>query len=98
MSNYFNIKCDKGFEMFKLSNNQIVLDPNDIDVHSVLHDPTNSTGDSAYKSTTKKLKEIKAISNELKEQINAGIIDHEKKIAGDCKKDKSLKNRLIQCV
>jgi hypothetical protein len=98
MSNYYNIKCDKGFEMFKISNNQIVLDPNDIDVYSVLHDPTNSTGDSAYKSTTKKLKDIKAISNELREQINAGIIDPEKKIAGDCKKDKSLNNRLIQCV
>lgn len=98
MSNYYNINCDKGFEMFKISNNQIVLDTNDIDVYSILHDPTNSTGDTAYKSTTKKLKDIKAISNELKVQINAGVIDHEKKIAGDCKKDKSLNNRLIQCV
>ena len=98
MSNYYSIKCDKGFEMFKISNNQIVLDQNDVDVYSVLHDPINSSGDTGYKSTTIRLKDIKALSCDLKEQLNKGIIDNEKKIAGDCKKDKSLNNRLIQCV
>jgi hypothetical protein len=95
ISNYYNINCDKGFEMFKISNSRKVIDSNDIDVYSVLHDPVNSTGDSAYKSTSKKLNELKTICNNLKVQINNGIKDHEKNIVGDCNKDKSLINRLI---
>lgn len=84
ISNYFVIECDKGFQLFSTDKTK-VYDDNEIEATSVLHDVLNSKGDSLLKISSKDIDKIRKKTQELKEQIAAGIPDHTKKIIGDCR-------------
>lgn len=98
-SNYYSITCDKGFVMFYLDRDTIVKDDDtDFDLMSIFYGIKNHAGDSEYCSSSKRMDDIKKICTTLKEQINGGVEDHTKKIIGDCNKDKSINNRLLQSI
>lgn len=95
-SNNFVIICDKGFKMFNLFDTTIANeDINDIRILSILHDPEFSSGKTMLSMSISDLCEIKKLCDELKIQINNGIINQDKKIIGDTKLDKTIKNRLL---
>lgn len=98
LSNYFTIVMDKGFAVFNSSDLCTVLGDNDIKIERLFNRLNVNQGDSEYIVAENKLKALKHISNGVKEYISnrKGDINH--KIQGDCKKDKTLINRLINDV
>lgn len=97
-SNYYSITCDKGFAMFQISNDTIVRDENDFNLTTAFYDAKSNSGDTDFFASSKKLKAIKKTCQDLQVQINSGVNDHTKRIIGDCNKDKSINNRLVQSI
>lgn len=95
ISNYFVIVCDKGFQLFHPTRTKEVHDANEIAATSILHDTSNSLGDTLLTISTKDIENIRKECKTLREQINAGIKDPTKKIIGDCGKNKEILNRLL---
>lgn len=95
ISNYYELICDKGFQVFYPIDNTKVLDDNEIRLSSILHDPIDSSGDTVLQIIAKDLSDIKKMCKVLQEQIIGGVRDNTKKITGDCGSDKSIRNRLL---
>ncbi len=96
--NYISVTCDKGFAMFKLSDLQTVRDDNDFRYEKSFNRTQKSEGDTVYYSDTLILKKIKDKCSSVKEYITNRHQDPNRRILGDCNKDKTLKNRLINDV
>jgi hypothetical protein len=96
--NYLSVTCDKGFAMFRLSDLQTIRDDNDFRHEKVFNRTEKHEGDTVYYSDTILLKKIKVKCNTVKEYITNRHQDPNHRILGDCNKDKSIKNRLINDV
>ena len=95
ISNYFVIVCDKGFQLFHPIRTNEIYDNNEICVTSILHDTPNSFGDTLLTISAKDIDSIRKECINLRKQILNDVKDPTKKIIGDCGKDKTIQNRLI---
>jgi len=98
MLNYFSLTCDKGFAMFKLSDNKTIRDDNDVRYEKIFNRLDFAEGDTEFMSSAINLKQIKSKCISVKDYINNVGADYNKRILGDCKKDKTIINRLIDDV
>lgn len=95
ISNYFTITCDKGFALFKVKDKKTIRNNNDIRIEYLFDRNKLSEGDSVFASNQIDLKQIKDISVKVKDYIDKIETTYNKRILGDCKKDKTINNRLI---
>ena len=95
ISNYFTITCDKGFALFKVNDKKTVRSNNDIRIENLFDRNKPYEGDSVFASNQIDLKQIKDISLKVKDYINKIDATYNKRILGDCKKDKTINNRLL---
>ena len=95
ISNYFVVVCDKGFQLFHPIRKNEIYDNNEVCVTSILHDTPNSFGDTLLTISAKDIESIRKECINLREKILNGVNDPTKKIIGDCGKDKTIQNRLI---
>jgi len=97
--NYVNATCDKGFAIFKVSDNKTVRETNDLRFDRIFNRIDPHEGDSDYTDTHLILTELKSICDKAKNDISTSAVHiPNKRILGDCNPDKSLKNRLINDV
>jgi len=98
LSNYFVITMDKGFCLFKSSDTSIVHDDNDFVYESVFSRIGESSGKTQFVVAHKKLLDLKNIAEGKAEFISNLKNVKNQRIQGDCNKNKSLNNRLINDV
>lgn len=98
ISNYFTIVMDKGFALFKTDDLCTVHEDNDMKIEKVFTRMSVYEGQTEYVIAERKLKELKRISESKSEYISNRKNDTNYRIQGDCKKDKTLNNRLINDV
>lgn len=96
--NYLSITCDKGFAMFRLNDLFTVRDDNDFRYEKSFNRTEKHEGDTVFYSDSLILKRIKDKCQTVKEYITNRHQDPNRRIMGDCNKDKSVKNRLINDV
>lgn len=92
ISNYYIIVCDKGFKLF-YPNKSTIFDDNDIAINSIFED-TEFRGESNLQISNRRIKNIKKIYDEVKAQVDGGIIDTNKRIISYPVGNKEL-NRLF---
>lgn len=95
--NYATLTCDRGLEVFKGARGNTVGEANDASFKRVFHDPT-VIGDTQYASATADLKVIDRRSRILAAHITNKTALDPGSIMGDCNKNKTLKNRLVNDV
>ena len=94
ISNYINGWTDKGFSIFRGDNPEKVRGVNDIHIYRVF-DNINNSGDTHYTSASNGIEQIKHhCTNAVKYIQSQGDSEHAM-IFGDCNKDNSIKNRLL---
>ncbi|MBK9246552.1 MAG: hypothetical protein IPM69_00185 [Ignavibacteria bacterium] len=98
VSNYFTITTEKGFAVFKSGDLSKVHENTQIRVESVFHRINKNEGDTVYANAELLLKEIKTICKSVSQYILKRPNDKNYRILGDCKADKSIRNRLINDV
>jgi hypothetical protein len=96
--NYISITCDKGFAMFRLSDNLTIRDDNDFRYERVFNRIEKEEGDTVFYSDTLLLHKIKDKCISVRQYITNRHQEPNRRILGDCNPDKSLKNRLINDV
>jgi hypothetical protein len=96
--NYLSLICDKGFAVFRVNDLKTVRSENDFRIEKFFNRMALNEGDSEYKSSEINLIQIKKICESTKQFINNSKSDINKRILGDCKKDKSINNRLLNDV
>ena len=95
ISNYFSLTMDKGFGVFKTKDLKTVQEDNEMLIHRIFHRVLLSEGQTEFKRADLNLKSINKVYKTVKEYISNRPNDKNHRIMGDCNKDKSLKNRLI---
>lgn len=95
--NYANLKCDKGFAVFKTTDGKTVASVNDADLKRAFHDPM-SVGDSQFTSATGDLETVKRRTVNLAAHVVKKTPLDKGSIMGDCNPNKTLKNRLVNDV
>ncbi len=99
ISNYNVILFDKGIVALKEKNNMSqAVGTNYIQCSTIYENACNSLGQSDYDITTKDLQDLLGWYNECKLLCNSKIKDTSKKILGTNNKDKTLNNRLMNCL
>lgn len=98
MLNYMSITCDKGFCVFKVSDSMTVRDDNDFRCERIFNRLEVGEGDTDFTSSEIILGRIKNQCKTVKEYINNRHSDPNNRILGDCMKDKTIINRLINDV
>ena len=96
--NYINGTCDKGFAVFKVSDGKTVRSDNDFRCDKVFTRVEQHEGDTDYKSVESTLLQLKQKCKSVREYINNAGATVNNRILGDCNKDYSLKNRLLNDV
>lgn len=94
-TNYMSITCDKGFAMFRVDDNSKVRDDNDFRHELVFNRLNPNEGDTVIKSDYLLLNQIKSKCKSVTDYINNKSHDLNRRILGDCNRDNSIKNRLI---
>lgn len=98
MMNYVNASCEHGFYAFKAKDEKTVHVVNKLQINSYFSNVQNLQGESEYQTANKDLQLIKHLCNELAVHIQSGAQVYRGAVLGDCKADKSIKNRLINDV
>jgi len=94
ISNYINGWADKGFSIFRNSNPEIVRQVNDLHIYRVF-DNIDNKGESHYSSATKGIEQLKHICKGVAEYIKNQEKSQYYMVFGDCNKDKTVINRLL---
>lgn len=95
-SNTFYINMDKGFATFKSSDNKTVVGKNDFKINGLFVRSGPHQGDTDFYINNVIIEKLSKICASTKEYISNRKEDKNKRIFGDCNKDKSINNRLIQ--
>jgi hypothetical protein len=95
-SNTFNIVMDRGFATFTTSDMKTVIADNDISITGLFVRAAKNQGDTELDKNQKIIKRLARICDSTKEYISNRKEDKNKRIFGDCEKDKSVNNRLIR--
>ena len=98
LMNYLNGFCDRGFYVFKVRDGKSVHVTNELRLNAFFSTLKNHSGDTEFEVSTKALRLIKTESERLANHIRSGANLYQGAIMGDCKPNKSLKNRLINDV
>lgn len=95
ISNYYSIVMDKGFDIFKTEDLKTVHEDSDIQIKGIfkVYEKDQTTG---LMQSNKRLRKIRSNMESVKEYISNRKEDKNHRIFGDCNKDKSIKNRLLQ--
>ncbi len=94
ISNYINGWTDKGFSIFKGDNPEKVRGVNDIHIYRVF-DNIHIRGDNHFISASNGIAQIKHHCDNAIQYIKSQGNTEHAMIFGDCSKDKSIKNRLL---
>lgn len=95
-SNCFNIVPDKGFCVFKTADLKTVLADTDISIQGLFSRSSPRQGNTGLGKANFRLKIIADCCKSVKEYISNRSDDKNKRIFGDCAKDKTINNRLIK--
>ena len=98
ISNYYTLTPDKGFAIFKTNDNKTVHEDTDIQLDRIFNRLNKNEGDSEFLNADYSLHSIKKICLTVAQYISNRPNDKNYRILGDCNKNKSLKNRLINDV
>ena len=94
ITNYNVMIGDKGFVNFSNTRKKIIED-NPTYACSIFQNIRDSIGNTEYEMATIDLERIHSLSEQVKAMNNGGVIDHTKRIVGDCERNKTIINRLI---
>lgn len=95
-SNTFNIVMDRGFATFNTADMKTILADNDISIKGLFIRSGDNQGDTELDKCITNTKRLAKICSSTKEYISNRKEDKNKRIFGDCNKDKSINNRLIK--
>ena len=98
ISNYFILIAEKGFAIFKTNDLKTVHDDNDIVLDRIFNRANKNEGDTQFIISDYSLSSIKRNCKSVAEYISNRSNDDNFRILGDCNKDKSINNRLINDV
>jgi hypothetical protein len=93
--NYVNATADSGFAVFNINDHKTVRSNNDFRFDSIFSDVINKLGDTDFKTAESVLAELKKKAQSLHEYLKNADATVNHIILGDCKSDKSIRNRLI---
>lgn len=96
--NYLHATCDKGFGVFNAFDSKTVRSENDFRYELVFNRVGLHQGDSDYKSADTTLRLLKQKCTSVQQYISNSGATVNYRILGDCKADKSIRNRLINDV
>jgi hypothetical protein len=94
-TNYLSITCDRGFAMFRVKDSKTLRNENDFRLERLFDRQNSTEGDTVCKSDYKRLKSLKEKCEFVKNEISKSGEHINFRILGDCKPDKSIRNRLI---
>ena len=96
ISNSFNIVPDKGFCIFRTNDLKTVIEDTDISIQGLFTRSAPEQGNTGLHKSNFRLKRIAVCCCSVKEYIGNRNDDKNKRIFGDCARDKSIINRLIK--
>jgi hypothetical protein len=96
--NYMSITCDKGFAMFKCDDLKTVRSDNDFRYEKIFERTGKEYGDSVYDSDSLLLGKIFKKCNSVSEYIRNKCADPNQRIFGNCNRNKSINNRLLNSI
>ena len=94
VTNFLNCWADKGFDLFKNSDKEIIRQENDFHVYEIFHN-LNNHGTSHYDSIVNALKQLSDICAQTTDRVKKDGQTLDGMILGACNSDKSVKNRLL---
>lgn len=98
IGNYFRIKMEVGFNLFKLNRLGMVQGNNEFEYETIFFKNDKKFGENIFEKNVLLLNQIKEICRSLKEDSSKRLDLNNFRLLGDCHPDKSIKNRLINSV
>ena len=94
LSNHLSGWTDKGFDLFKIRENEKIRQDNSLYLYAIFNN-VNDFGDTHMDTLTKELSALKKIIQNTVSYVQRNNQDSFKMILGDCNNDYTLRNRLL---